>query len=328
MGIVVVPTYGSDPATVTAANLDAKVAGLATEFNGNVDDNNIKSAAAIANSKLNLAAIAQSIAMTAKDITEAKCADIASATTTTIWATDGNFAHITGTTTITSFGTAQQAGDARTIVFDGILTLTHNATSLILPTGANITTAAGDTAIVRAETTANARVIAYLRKDGTAINAFTPSATNALTGSVIQCLNGQTASVVTINTTLALDNSIPLDAETVQICAVTITPTNASNKLRVTGSVTGSASNAAIILGLCIFNGTTCVSANWNQSFSTSAEDAAVEYFVAAGGTGAITFNLKAGVSGNTYYVNGDGGGTRIGGGVCFANITVQEIKV
>jgi len=189
MGIVTLPSFGTDPATVNAANLDGKVDPLATEFNGGIDNDNIASDAAIANSKLNLASISQNIAhsgtmthsgvvtlsaattMNGKDFTEAKGADVASAATCTIWVTDGNFIHITGTTTITSFGTAAQAGDERTIVFDGALTLTHNATSLILPTGANITTAAGDTAIVRAETTTNARVIAYLRKDGTAVAA-------------------------------------------------------------------------------------------------------------------------------------------------------------
>lgn len=189
MGIVVVPTFGADPVTVTGPTLDAKVAGLATEFNGSIDDDNIKAAASISNSKLNLASISQNIAhsgtmthsgvvtMSGKRFNAAKSADIASATTTTIWATDGNFAHITGTTTITSFGTATQAGAMAMIVFDGILTLTHNATSLILPAGANITTAAGDSAIVLAETTANARVINYYRKDGTALSGGTvPSA--------------------------------------------------------------------------------------------------------------------------------------------------------
>ena len=48
MGIVVVPSFGSDPVTVTATNLDAKVDGLATEFNGNIENANIKSTAAIA----------------------------------------------------------------------------------------------------------------------------------------------------------------------------------------------------------------------------------------------------------------------------------------
>ena len=187
MGIVVVPSFGADPVSITGPGLDAKVDGLATEFNGNIDNDNIKSAAAIANSKLNLASISQNIThsgtmshtgavtlgavttMSAKAFDEAKGANIASSGTTTIWATDGNLVHVTGTTTITSFGTAAQAGAQRVVVFDGALTLTHNATSLILPGGANITTAAGDIAIVRAETTANARVISYTKADGTAV---------------------------------------------------------------------------------------------------------------------------------------------------------------
>ena len=200
MGIVVVPEYGSDPATINAANLDLKVAGLATEFNGAIDNDNIDGNAEIANSKLNLTTITQNIThsgtltqsgattqsgtltLSGKDITEAKGADIASATTTECYAADGNFMHITGTTTITSLGTAVQAGDSRTLVFDGALTLTHNGTSLILPTGANITTEAGDTAIIRAESTANTRVVAYLRKTGISIADNAASDAEVLTG--------------------------------------------------------------------------------------------------------------------------------------------------
>jgi hypothetical protein len=76
---------------------------------------------------------------------EAHGADIASATTTDIGAATGNFVKVTGTTTITGLGTVQ-AGTRRVVEFTGILTLTHNGTSLILPTAANITTAAGDVA--------------------------------------------------------------------------------------------------------------------------------------------------------------------------------------
>ena len=54
MGIVVVPSYGADPATVTGPNLDAKVDGLATEFNGNIDNDNIVAAAGIEYTKLDL----------------------------------------------------------------------------------------------------------------------------------------------------------------------------------------------------------------------------------------------------------------------------------
>ncbi len=71
--------------------------------------------------------------------------DIASAATTEIGATASQNIRITGTTTITGFGTAAN-GVTRKLRFAAELTLTHNATSLILPGGANITTAAGDTA--------------------------------------------------------------------------------------------------------------------------------------------------------------------------------------
>jgi hypothetical protein len=71
--------------------------------------------------------------------------DLASAATTDLGAQTSNNLRITGTTTITGFGTAA-SGVRRELRFAGALTLTHNATSLILPGGANITTAAGDTA--------------------------------------------------------------------------------------------------------------------------------------------------------------------------------------
>lgn len=71
---------------------------------------------------------------------------IASAATTTIGTVGlGDTIHITGTTTITSLGVSV-TGVRRTIVFDGALTLTNNATSLKLPAGLSIATAAGDVA--------------------------------------------------------------------------------------------------------------------------------------------------------------------------------------
>lgn len=89
-----------------------------------------------------------------------KGTNIASAATTDIGAATGRFVHITGTTSITSFGT-KTAGVERELVFDGALTLTHNATSLILPGAANITTAAGDTAIFVSEGSGNWRCVSY-----------------------------------------------------------------------------------------------------------------------------------------------------------------------
>lgn len=84
---------------------------------------------------------------TTEAINESKGSDIASATTTDIGAASGNLVDITGTTTITGFGTVQ-AGTQRTLQFDGSLTITYNATSMILPGNEDIITQAGDTADV------------------------------------------------------------------------------------------------------------------------------------------------------------------------------------
>lgn len=91
-----------------------------------------------------------------------KGADIPSASTINLTTATGEFVHVTGTTGITAI--TIPVGAERTVVFDGILTLTNSA-SLILPTGANITTAVGDSMIVRGDTSA-ARVVSYTRADG------------------------------------------------------------------------------------------------------------------------------------------------------------------
>jgi hypothetical protein len=92
-------------------------------------------------------------------------ATIASATTTNIGAAAGNYLQVTGTTTITAFDTVQ-AGTERTLEFAGALTLTHNSTSLILPSGASIPTAAGDVAIFRSEGSGNWRCVDYTKANG------------------------------------------------------------------------------------------------------------------------------------------------------------------
>lgn len=88
---------------------------------------------------------------------------IASASTITIGAAGaGESIHITGTTTIASLGNAT-IGTRRMLIFDGILTLTHNATSLILPGNANITTAIGDSADFICDSTNNWKCLEYTR---------------------------------------------------------------------------------------------------------------------------------------------------------------------
>jgi len=97
----------------------------------------------------------------------AKGTDVASANALTL-GTDGNYFDITGTTAITSIGTLG-AGAFVILHFDGALTLTHHATDLILPSAANITTAAGDEAMFEEYATGDWRCVNYSKADGTAI---------------------------------------------------------------------------------------------------------------------------------------------------------------
>ena len=107
-------------------------------------------------------------------LNEAQGADIASGTTTNLATATGNSVKITGTTTITGFGTVQ-AGTCMNLTFTGILTITYNATSMILPkAGENITTAVGDSAIFTSLGSGNWKCLSYTKADGTALVVVPP----------------------------------------------------------------------------------------------------------------------------------------------------------
>lgn len=109
-------------------------------------------------------------------LNEAPALILASAATVNISTQNSNNITITGTTTITSFGSAA-AGVIRRLVFSGALTLTHNATSLILPGGANIATAAGDVAEFLSLGSGNWRCTVYQKASGSPVIA-PPTITN------------------------------------------------------------------------------------------------------------------------------------------------------
>lgn len=108
---------------------------------------------------------------------------LASSATTDLWSTPQGFLTVSGTTGIISFGgTTGVAGTIKFVIFSGILQITHNASSLILPTAANITTQAGDRAIVVNLGGGNTEVLQYQRADGSALSASSFSASIVFAG--------------------------------------------------------------------------------------------------------------------------------------------------
>jgi hypothetical protein len=134
-------------------------------------------------------------------------ADIASAATTDIGVQNTNFLRVTGTTTITSFGTNYRG--PRFLTFAGAVTLTHS-TSLVLPGGANITTAAGASLIAIPGATAGtadkwivvayqANIIPGVVADGSVTTA--KLADGAVTTAKIADGNVTTAKIANLNVT-------------------------------------------------------------------------------------------------------------------------------
>ena len=101
--------------------------------------------------------------------------NLASATTADLGTVPTHNVNVTGGVTITSFGsTAITAYPIYYLTFAGAATLTYNATSLILPGQANITTAANDSAVAQYLGSGNWQIWSYQRASGATVVATTP----------------------------------------------------------------------------------------------------------------------------------------------------------
>ncbi len=96
---------------------------------------------------------------------EAEGSALAASASVNLSTATGNYLHITGAFNgINSFGTCP-AGARFILVFDGVCTLTDSAT-LILPGGSDITTAAGDCAMLVSEGSGNWRMVGFFPISG------------------------------------------------------------------------------------------------------------------------------------------------------------------
>lgn len=130
--------------------------------------------------------------------------NLASASTTDLGTIPSRNVVITGTTTITSFGsTAITSRPLYFIRFTGALTLTYNASSLIIPGAGNITTADGDSALVEYLGSGNWRVRSYQRASMAPGAAAVGGAFRGLSISV----TSNTALTVAANAAVLIDSS-------------------------------------------------------------------------------------------------------------------------
>jgi hypothetical protein len=92
-----------------------------------------------------------------------KATAVAAAASTNIWATSGDYLHITGSASITNFGTAPYAGARRKVIFDSTPVIAHDGTAISIPGTSTITAVANDRAEIVADTTTQMIVAGYVR---------------------------------------------------------------------------------------------------------------------------------------------------------------------
>ena len=252
------------------------------------------------------------LAMSGAAINEAQGADIASATTTDIGAATGNYVKVTGTTTITGLGTVQ-AGTERTVEFTGALTLTHNATSLILEGAANITTAAGDTAIFRSLGSGNWKCIRYTRA------AYAPTG-----GQIVSTIS---SAVDTTSAAIPIDDTKPQSGEGKEVMTRAITPKSATSQLIIDVVVVGAVDTATAYFVASLFqdSGTDALATVVSNSPDANALNTiSFRYVMTSGTTSATTFKVRVGPSSGTFTLNGNGG-ARLFGGAMASSIVIEE---
>lgn len=159
---------------------------------------------------------------------------IASATTTDLSTVNDGDITVTGTTTITGLGTLT-AGIKKILTFSGALTLTHNATSLILPGAANITTAAGDVAIMRSLGSGNWKCISFTRAASlptTSADIQVQLVTRFTAGGTADAMTGTLSPAPAALVTGLKISAVPVGANTVTTSTLNINSLGAKKEFR------------------------------------------------------------------------------------------------
>jgi hypothetical protein len=161
---------------------------------------------------------------------------IASAATCDLGTKDATFLTVTGTTTITGFGNVS-AGIYKFVRFAGALTLTHNATSLILQTGANRVTVAGECGLYKSEGSGNWREYFYSQQLDPTLTALAGTLTAANKIPYATALD--TAGELTLDTdgTLAANSDVKLATQKAVKTAIAAAVTFSNTAENVAGTV-------------------------------------------------------------------------------------------
>lgn len=148
-------------------------------------------------------------------------------------------------------------------------------------------------------------------------------------GIVVQVVRYDTNSCVASLTTIPFDDTIPQNDEGYEFMTCAITPTNASNKLKI--DVIFNVESDYAMLTLALFQDSTADAINASGAWPghDTWNICTLSHYMTAGTTSETTFKLRAGSTQSTFTcMNGRGDATRKYGGVAISSITITEIAV
>jgi hypothetical protein len=177
----------------------------------------------------------------------------------------------------------------------------------------------------------NATVAGTLGVTGAVTLSTKLATTNLATGAVVQVVNVQTGAVATTTTTMPFDDTIPQNNEGGEFMTLAITPTSATNKLKIDVVIQIAASTTNRLLMSALFQDSTASAIKVSVASEHLAHNPMImsfQHMMTAGTTSATTFKVRAGPDGAcTLTFNGNDGNRKFGG-VIASSMTITEIAV
>lgn len=265
--------------------------------------------------------------------------------------TDSNIIVGNGTTWVAESGatarTSLGLGTGDSPQFTGVelghasdTTLTRVSAGVVAIEGINIVKAGAatgsgltmSTARLLGRTTASSGAIEEITVGtGLSLSAGSLTATGGGGGVIVQVVEATPYTTAgSTATAIPLDSTIPQNTEGAELTTVTITPTSASNRLRIECNLPFVDGSGGIFMCAALFQDSTANALALGVATLNAANYAHNINFVhemAAGTTSATTFKLRAGPSSGTMYFNRRQAGETLGG-VSACRIRVTEIQV
>ena len=157
--------------------------------------------------------------------------------------------------------------------------------------------------------------------------AFSGTVTGA--GRVVQVVHTVDGEVASSTTTMPYDNSVPQNTEGFQVMSLAITPTSATSALHV--HVVANTTGPVGFRGYALFKDSVAGAIASAIGYNGTSQNniGVINHRILTGSVSTITFKVRVGTdAAGTTVFNGNGGATRMHGGVLSSSITITEIAV